>query len=76
MGVAVEHGVDAGGVGDQVGRAPRLGGFINAQMCKGDNVGRAVLLGSVNGFLNLVIKVSTLIALGEGINEIAVGSWK
>ena len=42
-------------------------------MCKGDNVGRAVLLGSVDSLLNLVIKVSTLIALGEGINEIAVG---
>ena len=73
MGVAVEHGVDAGGVGDQVGRAPRLGGFVNAQMCKGDNVGRAVLLGSVNGFLHLVIKVSTLVALREGVDEIAVG---
>lgn len=73
MGVAVEHGVDAGGVGDQVGRAPRLGGFVNAQMCKGDNVGRAVLLGSVNGFLHLVIKVSALVALREGVDEIAVG---
>ena len=73
MGVAVKHGVDAGGVGDQVGRAPRLGGFVNAQMCNGDNVGRAVLLGSVNGFLHLVIKVSALVALREGVDEIAVG---
>ena len=73
VGMAVEHDVDAGGVGDQIGRTPRLGGFVDTQMRNGDDIGRTVLLGSVNGFLHLVVKVSAVIALREGIDEFAVG---
>ena len=70
--MAVEHDVDAGGVGDQIGRTPRLGRFVNTQMRDGDDIGRAVLLGSVDSLLHLVVKVSAVVALGEGIDEVAV----
>ena len=73
MGVTVKHSVDAGRVGNQIGRTPRLGGFVDTQMRNGDDIGRTVLLGSVNGFLHLVVKVSAVIALREGIDEFAVG---
>ena len=72
VGMAVEHDVDAGGVGDQIGRTPRLGRFVNTQMRDGDDIGRAVLLGSVDSLLHLVVKVSAVVALGEGIDEVAV----
>ena len=41
-------------------------------MRDGDDIGRAVLLGSVDSLLHLVVKVSAVVALGEGIDEVAV----
>ena len=72
VGMAVEHGVQAGGVGDDVRGAPRLGGLVDTEVCDGHDVVGAVLLRGVNGLLHGVVQVLTVVALGEGIDVVAV----
>ena len=70
--VAVQHRVDAGGVGDYVGVGIRLAAGFVAQMRHGDDIGRALGARFVNGLLNGVIQLLAGCAFEEAVDEVAV----
>lgn len=48
------------------------GGLVDTEVCDGHDVVGAVLLRGVNGLLHGVVQVLTVVALGEGIDVVAV----
>ena len=72
MGVAIDEGVDAGGIGDDGLGLPDLGGTGVAQVAQGDHVVRALSLGGVNGLLDGGVEVLAVVALLEAVDVLAL----
>ena len=73
VGVAVDEGVKAGGVGNDFLAHPRGGLLVDAEMAEADDIIGARGLGRVDGLLHRLVEVSAVIALAEAIDVIAVG---
>ena len=69
MGVAVEHGVDAGGVGDHFAARPRRGAHVDAQMRRGDDIVRALRAGLVRRRLHAGVEGFARVVLTEAVDE-------
>ena len=73
MGVTVDEGVKAGGVGNDFLAHPRGGLLVDAEMAEADDIIGARGLGRVDGLLHRIVEVSAVVALAEAIDVIAVG---
>ena len=71
MGVAVDEGVQAGGVGDQVFRGPGLGGDVVAQVAQRDDIVGAFGLGRVDRGLHGGVQVSAGHTAGDAVDVVA-----
>ena len=69
--VAVNEGVEASGVGDQLFRSPRLGRRIVAQVAEGDDVVGAGCLCRVDGGLHGSVQVCAGSAAGNAVDVVA-----
>ena len=72
VGVAVDEGVQAGGVGDDLSGGPGRGLLVNAAVANGDDHIGACLRGGVNGALNCIVQVLAVVALTEAVDVVAV----
>ena len=72
MGMAVEHGVDAGGVLDDRLGGPVFGRAVHAKMGNGDDVLRALGLGGIDGGLDRLIQRGAVLVFREIVDEVAV----
>ena len=70
--VAVQEGIDAGGVGNDVGVGPGSTGFLVAHMAQGHHVLGARFPGSVNGGLHGVVDALTGVVLHEAVDVVAI----
>ena len=70
MGVAVEHGVDARGVGDDFAARPRRGAHVDAQMRRSDDVIRALRAGLVRCRLHAGVEGFARVVLTEAIDKL------
>ena len=71
VGVAVDEGVQTGGVGDQLLGGPGAGGRIDAQVAQGDHdVGLGLC--SVDGGLNVGVEGGAVFAAGDAVDIVAV----
>ena len=73
VGVTVDEGVKAGGVGNDFLAHPGGGLLVDAEMAEADDIIGARGLGRVDGLLHRIVEVSAVIALAEAIDVIAVG---
>ena len=71
VGVAVDEGVQTGGVGNELLRGPGLGGGIVAQVAQSDDVVGLFSLGSVDGSLHSVVQIRTGHAAGDAVDIVA-----
>ena len=71
--VAVEHGVDAGGIGDHVHGAPGSGALVGAQVGQRHDVVHALGAGSVNRSLHGLIEGRAGGVVAEVIDPVALG---
>ena len=69
--VAVDEGVQSGGVGDDILGGPGLGGGVVAQVAKSDDVVGLFSLGSVDGSLHGVVQIRTGHAAGDAVDVVA-----
>ena len=72
VGMAVDEGVQTGGVGDHFSRSPGAGGGIDTQVAQGDDVIGAGSLGIFNGGLHIGIQSLAIRAAGDPIDVVAV----
>ena len=70
--MAVDEGVQTGGVGDHFSRSPGAGGGIDTQVAQGDDVIGTVSLGLVNGGLHIGIQGFAIHAAGDPVDIVAV----
>ena len=70
--MAVDEGVEAGGVGDDFLGGPGLGGGIVAQVAQSDDV-VGLLGGGVDGLLHGGIKGGAVIARSDAVDVLAIG---
>ena len=69
--MAVDEGVQAGGVGNDLPAGPRLGGLVHPQVAQGDDV--VGLNGSrVDGLLDRVVQFLTIWTAGDALDVVAV----
>ena len=73
MGVTVDEGVKAGGVGNDFLAHPGGGLLVDAEMAEADDIIGARSLRGVDGLLHRIVEVSAVVALAEAIDVIAVG---
>ena len=73
VGVTVDEGVKAGGVGNDFLAHPGRGLLVDAEMAEADDIIGARGLGCVDGLLHRLVEVSAVVALAEAIDVIAVG---
>ena len=73
VGVTVDEGVKAGGVGNDFLAHPGGGLLVDAEMAEADDIIGARGLGRVDGLLHRIVEVSAVIALAEAIDVVAVG---
>ena len=73
VGVAVDEGVKAGGVGNDFLAHPGGGLLVDAEVSEADDIIGARGLGRVDGLLHRIVEVSAVVALAEAIDVIAVG---
>ena len=73
VGVAVDEGVKAGGVGNDFLAHPRRGLLVDAEMAEADDIIGARGLSRIDGLLHRIVEVSAVVALAEAIDVVAVG---
>ena len=72
VGMTVDEGVQAGGVGDEVLGVPGIGSGIVAQMAQGDDhVG--LLGGGVDGLLDRGVQSGAVLAAGDAVDVVTLG---
>ncbi len=71
VGVAVDKGGEAGGVGDDVGAAPGGGGLVDAQVAQGDDV-ISFLGRRVDGGLDRGVEFAAVGAAGDGVDILSL----
>ena len=72
VGVAVDEGVQAGGVGNDILRGPGLGRSVDTQMAQSNDVVRTGCISRVNGFLHIGIERAAVRTAGNAVDVIAV----
>ena len=72
VGVAVQHHVDAGGVGNDLGGHPGRTLGVLTQVSQGHHILGASLAGGIHGVLHLVIEGLAVLVLAEAIDVLAL----
>ena len=72
MAVAVQEGVDAGGVGNHIGIGVGRAGSLVAQVGHGDDIVRALGNGRVHGGLHGGVELFARLILHEAVDEVAL----
>ena len=73
VGVAVDEGVKAGGVGNDFLAHPGGGLLVDAEMAEADDIIGARGLGRIDGLLHRLVEVSAVVALAEAEDVVAIG---